>query len=274
MSLHTTEIQFTGSQGSALAASLDEPDQGAHAFALFAHCFTCNKDVFAASRISRELTSSGIAVLRFDFTGLGASDGDFSTTTFSSNVTDLVMAADHLRQRYSAPRVLIGHSLGGAAVLAATHLIPEARAVATIGAPADPEHVLHLLSGSQDAINEAGAAEVTIGRRSFLIRKEFLEDIAQQPQAERISSLRTALMVMHSPTDDVVGIDNARRIFDLARHPKSFISLDGADHLITRHRDARYAATVLGAWAARYAFDQQTARPGHDHERHHQRVAT
>ncbi|ASU84269.1 osmotically inducible protein C [Nocardiopsis gilva YIM 90087] len=252
--------EFPGSQGAPLAARLDLPDTAPRAYALFAHCFTCSKDVFAAARISRALTGFGIAVLRFDFTGLGQSGGDFGNTDFSSNVADLVQAAAHLREEFAAPTLLIGHSLGGAAVLAAAHRIPEVRAVATIGAPADPAHVTRLLAENREEIEQRGEAEVCLAGRTFRIRRQFLDDIASQPQAERIRRLGTALLVMHSPIDESVGVDNARRIFDTARHPKSFIALDGADHLLTERADSEFAATVLAVWAGRYVFGPDTGR--------------
>ena len=245
-------VEFVGSQGTALAARLEVPTEQPKGYALFAHCFTCSKDGAAAARISRTLTEFGIAVLRFDFTGLGGSKGDFGNTNFSSNIEELVLAADHLRAHFDGPSILIGHSLGGAAVLAAAAAIPEVRAVATIAAPADPEHVLHLLGDSRMAIEHEGDADVVLAGRTFRIRRQFLDDIAAQPQAERIAQLRAALLVMHSPTDELVGIDNARRIFDTARHPKSFVALDGADHLLTKPADSRYVAAVLATWAARY----------------------
>ncbi|MFC6286846.1 alpha/beta fold hydrolase [Nocardioides sp. GCM10027113] len=250
------QVTFPGGHDARLAGRLDLPYEEPRAFALFAHCFTCSKDVLAASRIAKELARFGFAVLRFDFTGLGGSGGDFASTNFTSNVDDLVHAADYLREQHRAPSVLIGHSLGGAAVLAATERIPEVRAVATVGAPAGTEHLEHLLADSLDAIRETGEAEVCLAERRFRIRSQFLKDINDQPQAERIARLDTALLVMHSPTDETVGIENARRIYDAARHPKSFVSLDGADHLLTRPADARFAAAVLAAWASRYLPDQ------------------
>ncbi|MFL6051422.1 MAG: alpha/beta fold hydrolase [Actinoallomurus sp.] len=252
--MQSKKVEFVGSQGTPLAARLELPEQQPRAYALFAHCFTCNKDVVAAARISRALTEFGIAVLRFDFTGLGGSGGDFGNTDFTSNIEDLVLAADHLRENFAAPSILIGHSLGGAAVLAAKHRVPEVRAVVTIAAPADPEHVLRLLGDSRAEIEQQGEAEVMLGGRAFRIRKQFLDDIAAQPQAERIAKLGAALLVMHSPTDQLVGVDNARRIFDTARHPKSFVALDGAYHLLTKPADAGYLAAVLAAWAARYTL--------------------
>lgn len=255
-------LEFLGSQGAPLAARLDLPETEPRAFALFAHCFTCGKDVVAAARIARALTERGIAVLRFDFTGLGGSGGDFGNTHFSSNIDDLVRAATHLREHFAAPSILIGHSLGGAAVLAATHLIPEARAVATIGAPADPRHVVGLFGGRRASIERDGEAEVVLAGRTFTVRRELLQDLAAQPQAARIGNLRAALLVLHSPVDEVVGVDNARRIFDTARHPKSFVALDGADHLLTEPGDAAFVAAVLAPWAARYLPTPAPVEPG------------
>lgn len=252
--MRSEKLEFPGSDGVLLAARLDIPEETPRAYALFAHCFTCSKDVLAAARISRALTDFGIAVLRFDFTGLGQSGGDFANTNFSSNIEDLVHASDFLRERFAAPTLLIGHSLGGAAVLAVTHRVPEVRAVATIGAPADPEHVAHLLRDSRAEIEERGEAEVQLAGRTFRIRRQFLDDIATQPQKERIRRLGAALLVMHSPNDTTVDPDNARRIYEAARHPKSFIALDGADHLLTSPADAVFAATMLATWASRYAL--------------------
>lgn len=246
----STRTVFRGSSGE-LAGKLEMPSGAPKAWALFAHCFTCGKDNVAAGRISRALARQGVAVLRFDFTGLGESEGDFAASGFSSNVEDLVRAADHLRDQFSAPAVLIGHSLGGAAVLAAAPQIPEVRAVVTIGAPADPFHVVGLL-GDAIPVIEAGEATVSIGGRPFRVRRQFLDDIAMQPQCERISTLDAALLVMHSPIDEVVSVNNARIIFDTARHPKSFITLDGADHLLSDRTDAEYAASVLAAWSSKY----------------------
>jgi uncharacterized OsmC-like protein/pimeloyl-ACP methyl ester carboxylesterase len=219
---------------------------------LFAHCFTCGKDIHAAKRIADGLTALGIAVLRFDFTGLGSSEGEFANTTFSSNVADLVAAADHLRKTMSAPAILIGHSLGGAAVLAAAGDIPEARAVATIGAPFDPAHVRGLLGEHEAAIREQGEVTVMLGGRPFRVRRELLDDVAEHNLTKHIAALRKALLVFHSPTDDVVSIDNASHIFLAAKHPKSFVSLSGADHLLSRRSDAGYVANVIAAWAERY----------------------
>ena len=243
---------FPGSSGRELAARLELPGGPVRAFALFAHCFTCTKEVLAAHRIAIELATAGVAVLRFDFTGLGSSQGDFANTNFSSNVEDLVRAADYLRSDYGAPAILIGHSLGGAAVLAAAERIPEAKAVVTIGAPADVAHVLGQLGGSLDRIRSEGEAEVVLAGRPFRIRRSFIEDAEMQQLEVKIRTLGRALLVLHAPRDEVVGIDNASRIFLAARHPKSFISLDDADHLLSRPQDAAYAAGVIVAWAARY----------------------
>ena len=243
---------FTGTRGETLAGRLDWPTGHAQAVALFAHCFTCGKDVVAASRISRTLTQLDVAVMRFDFTGLGESDGEFANATFSSNVTDLVRAAAHLRDTVAAPSLLIGHSLGGSAVLAAANQIPEIRAIATIGAPADPQHVNGLFGPDQTRIEGDGEATVYLAGRAFRVRREFLTDIARQPQTHRIANLNRALLVMHAPGDTIVSIDNARDIFDTARHPKSFVSLDDADHLLSKPGEAEYAAKVIAAWADRY----------------------
>jgi uncharacterized OsmC-like protein/fermentation-respiration switch protein FrsA (DUF1100 family) len=253
----TERFQFPGSEGQQLAAALDTPDGPAHAYALFAHCFTCGKDVLAAKRIAVALAARGIAVLRFDFTGLGSSEGDFANSTFSSNVADLVRAADHLRKTYSAPALLIGHSLGGAAILAAADQIPEARAVVTIGAPSDPTHVTGHFADSVEKIRNEGQAEVSLAGRPFTIKRAFLDDIAEHSLMEHITRLRKALLVMHSPTDDTVGIDNATRIFVAAKHPKSFVSLSDADHLLSSRRDAAYVTDVIAAWSSRYLDIQE-----------------
>jgi len=245
-------IRFPGALGTELAGRLDTSLLPPRAYALFAHCFTCSKESKAASFISAALTEHGIAVLRFDFTGLGASDGDFANTGFSSNVADLVAAAEWLRGHHGAPAILIGHSLGGAAVLAAAGRIPEARAVVTIGAPSDPVHIKALLKSSVGEIEAMGEAEVELGGRRFRIKREFLEDLEQHTQKQTIAGLRRALLIMHSPIDGTVPIENATGIFIAAKHPKSFVSLDSADHLLSRREDARYAATVLAAWAGRF----------------------
>ena len=252
LSKDMSRITFAGSAGHQLAARLDLPDGPARAFALFAHCFTCTKDVLAAKRICAGLASAGVGVLRFDFTGLGSSEGDFANTNFSSNVEDLISAASHLRATHAAPVLLIGHSLGGAAVLAAAAGVPEAKAVVTIGAPADVAHVLHQFGGSLEDIRAKGEASVTLAGRSFNIRQSFVEDAERQQLEHHIASLGKALLVMHAPLDRTVGIENAQRIFQAAKHPKSFVSLDDADHLLTRADSAAYAAGVIVAWAVKY----------------------
>lgn len=254
----TEKFLFPGSDGLMLAASLDLPDGEPIAYALLAHCFTCGKDVLAAKRIAGGLAQHGIATLRFDFTGIGASEGEFANTTFSSNIGDLVLAADHLRKTKRAPSILIGHSLGGAAILAAASLIPEATCVATIAAPSDPEHVTHLFKDHIPAIREQGELEVSLAGRPFRIKREFLDDIAEHKLTETVAKLHKPLLIFHSPTDDYVGIDNATRIFIAAKHPKSFISLTGADHLLTQKRDALYVADMISTWAMRY-LDAPTA---------------
>jgi len=246
-------VSFPSANGHALAARLDVPSAVApRAFAVFAHCFTCSKESKAAIFISEALNAAGIAVLRFDFTGLGGSEGEFANTTFSSNVADLVAAANWLKREHTAPAILVGHSLGGAAVLAAAGSLPEVVAVATINAPADPGHVAHLFSEQRAEIDARGEAEVELAGRKFHVRRQFLEDIAEQKLTTAIASLRRALIVFHSPRDTVVGIDNASVIFLAARHPKSFVSLDDADHLLNRRADAQYVGAVLAAWSSRY----------------------
>ncbi|WP_291845635.1 bifunctional alpha/beta hydrolase/OsmC family protein [Bradyrhizobium sp.] len=256
----TERFQFTGEGGHQLAAALDTPDGPVQAYALFAHCFTCGKDVVAAKRIATALAARGIAVLRFDFTGLGSSEGDFANATFSSNVADLVRAADHLRDTRGAPAILIGHSLGGAAILAAAGHIPEAQAVVTIAAPSDPAHVTRLFGDRIADIRAHGKVEVQLAGRPFHVKREFLDDIAEQGLLAQVAKLHKALLVMHAPTDDTVGIDNATRIFVAAKHPKSFVSLSGADHLLSNKRDGVYVADVIAAWAERYV-EPVEARP-------------
>jgi putative redox protein len=251
-------FQFTGEGGHRLAAALDLPERAPVAYALFAHCFTCGKDVLAARRIADELVNKGIAVLRFDFTGLGSSEGEFANSTFSSNVADLVLAADHLRQTRKAPAILIGHSLGGAAILAAAGRIAEAKAVVTIAAPSDPAHVTHLFKDSVEDIRSQGEVEVSLAGRPFDIKREFLDDIAEYNLMAQVAKLHKALLVMHAPTDDTVGIKNATRIFLAARHPKSFVTLANSDHLLSKKSDAIYAADLIAAWVMRY-LDPPTA---------------
>ncbi len=263
MASKSEKITFSGFDGSLLAGKLDLPSGAPLAYALWAHCFSCSKDVFAASRVARSLTEKGIAVLRFDFTGLGTSEGDFANTNFSSNVQDLISAADYLRAHFEAPKMLIGHSLGGAAVLAAAAHVPEALAICTIGAPADPAHVADQFSSSRDEIDKHGQAEVSLAGRPFTIKKQFLDDIEGRKLEQSIATMRKALLVFHSPIDAVVGIENAGNIFQAAKHPKSFVTLDNADHMLSNRQDAVYVADVLASWATRYLDASQAgaARP-------------
>ena len=247
------KLTFEGATGDELVGRLETPPGGEPAaYALFAHCFTCSKDLKAAVNVSRELAARRIAVLRFDFTGLGESEGDFADTDFSSNVEDLVAAAEYLEREHRAPSVLVGHSLGGAAVLQAASRIPSSEAVATIGAPAHPGHVKRHLTGSIGEIEERGEAEVTLAGRSFTIRKNFLDDLEETRMEETVAGLDRALLIFHSPLDDTVGIENAAKLYRWAKHPKSFISLDRADHLLLDPADSRYVGTVLAAWARKY----------------------
>ena len=251
-------VTFPAREGQRLEARLDAPDEEALAYALFAHCFTCGKDVFAAARIAQRLTEHRIAVLRFDFTGIGASEGEFANTNFSSNVDDLVAAADHLRKAYRAPALMIGHSLGGAAVLAAAGEVPEVKALVTIAAPSDPAHVAGLFRERVPDIEAQGEAEVLLAGRRFTIKRQFLRDAAEQNLAAKIARLRRALLVLHSPGDATVDIANATRIFTAAKHPKSFVCLEHADHLLSARADAVYAANVIAAWAEPYVSVSRT----------------
>jgi uncharacterized OsmC-like protein/pimeloyl-ACP methyl ester carboxylesterase len=248
------KFEFKNANGETLAGLLEMPEQAASvtAFGLFAHCFTCGKDIAAASRIARALAARGIAVLRFDFTGLGNSDGDFSNSNFSSNIDDLVQAARALQDEYQAPQILIGHSLGGAAVLAAASRLDSIKAVVTIGAPATAQHLEHLFSKQSATIEREGEAVVTLGMREFSIRRQFLDDIDNYSSTDEIRQLDAALLVMHSPVDEIVSIDEASRIYLAAKHPRSFISLDGADHLLSRAADSEYVAAMIASWASRY----------------------
>ncbi len=250
--MRSEKFEFPNAKGEKLAGVLDLPLGEPTGYALIAHCFTCGKDIRAARRIAERLSAHGIAALRFDFTGLGGSEGEFANTHFSSNVGDLVAAADHLRKTKAAPALLVGHSLGGAAVLAAAHRIAEARAVVTIAAPCDPAHVTGLFKDKIDTIRAQGEVEVALAGRPFRIKREFLDDVAEKKLQGAIANLRKALLIFHSPTDDIVGIENASRIFMAAKHPKSFVSLAGADHLLSRQSDAVYVGDVIAAWAERY----------------------
>lgn len=254
--MRSQKVTFEGSQGN-LAARLDLPEGKPRAYALFAHCFTCSKDIFAASRIAAGLTELGIATLRFDFTGLGASDGEFANTNFSSNVEDLLCAVRFLEENYQPPRILIGHSLGGAAMLSVAGQVDDAKAIATIGAPFDPKHVGHHFLDKMEVIERDGEAEVQIAGRRFRVKKQFLDDIRSHDLEEKIANLKKALLVFHAPMDTTVGVENASAIFLAAKHPKSFVSLDDADHLLSRYEDSVYVSQVIGAWASRYVPELQ-----------------
>lgn len=261
-------ISFNGGLDETLAARLHVPSGQVRAYALFAHCFTCTKDILAAKKIADELAKRGIALLRFDFSGLGQSDGDFSETNFSSNVGDILAATNYLRENYEAPAILIGHSLGGAAILAAAGDVPEVRAVATIGAPAEADHVIHNFADYLSEIESEGKATVLLAGRPFTIKRAFVDDLRAQSIADRVGRMKKPLMVLHSPIDETVSIDNARDIFTAAKHPKSFVSLDNADHLLSRADDIAYAAEMIASWSSRYIDqaedDRQSDRKGED----------
>jgi uncharacterized OsmC-like protein/alpha/beta superfamily hydrolase len=259
MAARIERVTFRGSRGADLSARLDLPAGPPRAFALFAHCFTCSKDIAAASRIANALTDEGFAVLRFDFTGLGMSGGEFENTDFTSNTEDLVAAADWLRSQHRAPQLLVGHSLGGSAVLAVAGEIAEVRAVATIAAPSSPDHVTDVFRSSLDEIAATGMARVQLAGREFAIRQQFVDDLRSHVITDRVRTMKRALLVLHSPIDNTVSVEHAAEIFGAARHPKSFVSLDGADHLLTDRDDARFAASMIGAFAGRYVVDESGA---------------
>jgi putative redox protein len=259
METRRKKLTFLNQNGQLLAAAFEAPESTVLGYALFAHCFTCSKDIAAASRISRALCREHIGVLRFDFTGLGNSEGDFANTDFSSNIRDLVSAADFMREKLAAPEILIGHSLGGSAVIAAAHQIAESKAVATIGAPSDPRHVQHLFESEVPEIVEEGSRIIELAGRRFRLRKEFIEDLSQHRMEEMLKNLGRALLIFHSPVDRIVDVDHARIIFQAAKHPKSFVSLDNADHLLSRKADSEYVALVLSAWASRYLSKSQNS---------------
>jgi putative redox protein len=250
--MQNIKVLFENDEGRQLSGTLDLPKTPVTDYALFAHCFTCTHNLKSATNISRSLTDAGIAVLRFDFTGLGRSEGEFADTNFSSNVADLLAAARFLEADYAAPSILIGHSLGGTAVLQAAASVPSAVAVATIGSPADPTHVAHLFGDARDELESSGQADVDIGGRPFTVKKQFLEDLEQHDLYASVGKLRKALLVMHAPLDEIVEIDNAAALYAAAKHPKSFASLDKADHLLSNNADSLYAGRLLAAWASRY----------------------
>lgn len=246
-------VSFQGINGAQLQGVVEfPPHQKPHAYAIFAHCFTCGKNLLAAKRITQAVAQTGIAALRFDFTGIGDSEGDFSNTNFTSNIADIKSAFDYMKARFKAPSLLIGHSLGGSAVLASGMIIEEIEAIVTIGSPADPSHVQKLFAGSMDEIEKNGSGEVTIGLRKFTIKKQFLDDIVKNDFLKHLKKMRKPLLIMHSPQDKIVEISNAGQIYDAAFHPKSFITLDGADHILSAKKDAHYAGEVIGTWLRKY----------------------
>lgn len=246
------KFDFLNKSGETLSGRLELPASEPRAYALFAHCFTCSKDIVAPNVIAKALTANGIAVLRFDFTGLGSSQGDFSNTNFSSNVEDIFSACEELEKRFEYPQILIGHSLGGAAVLKAAQKMPCIKAVATIGAPSSADHVGHLFSDNLEQIEKDGKAEVNLAGRTFTIKKQFIDDIKGVTILDGIKRMKKALLVMHAPLDNTVGVEHAAKIFSCAQHPKSYVSLDNADHLLMKRQDAKYAADVIGSWVTRY----------------------
>ena len=265
--MNLQKVTFQNKQGQNLVGRLELPvNQHPHNFAIFAHCFTCNKNLSAVKNIGKALTTKGFGVLRFDFTGLGESEGDFEDTNFSGNVGDLVAAADYLMENYQAPTLLVGHSLGGAAVLFAAAEIASVKAVASIGAPSDPKHVRHLFKSDLQEIEATGKATVNLSGRDFTIKKQFLEDLESKSLAATVKNLRKALLVMHSPQDDTVGIKNAEEIYIAAHHPKSFVSLDGADHLLMNRKDSVYAGEVVAGWARRYVDVPEVSQISSTHE--------
>lgn len=265
--MSSEKVSFKNQQGAKLAARLDMPDnQAPHSYAVFAHCFTCSKDLKAVANVARALNSAGIAVLRFDFTGLGQSEGEFEETSFSSNIHDLLDAGSWLSENHEAPELLIGHSLGGAAVIVAAAKMKSVKAVATIAAPSDPGHVVQHFSEGIEKIEQDGAAEVNIGGRPFMVSKQLVDDLREQNMENVLKDLRKPLLVLHSPQDKIVSIENAEEIYLKARHPKSYISLDGADHLLSKKRDSTYVGKVIAGWAERYLEIPERETP----ETHHQ----
>lgn len=267
--MRSEKIKFPNAAGIQLSARLEMPvDRHPHAYAIFAHCFTCSSSLTAVRQISRSLNLKGIAVLRFDFTGLGGSEGDFADSNFTTNISDLVAAADWLTENHLAPSLLVGHSLGGAAVLCAAHQLPSVVAVATIGAPFEVDHIKGLLKNGLEEIMAKGEATVNIGGRDFKIKQQFLDDLVANKVAEKIGQLGKALLILHSPQDTTVNIDEAAKIYHAARHPKSFVSLDGADHLLNDKTDSHYAGDVIAGWSGRYikpvdSKEEQALRSSH-----------
>ncbi|GAB4311683.1 MAG: bifunctional alpha/beta hydrolase/OsmC family protein [Bacteroidales bacterium] len=260
--MKTSKTEFTNSEGIRLTARIEVPaDRKPIGFALFAHCFTCNKNLPAVRNISRALTGAGLGVMRFDFTGLGESEGEFSDTNFSGNIRDIRSAALFLKKHYRAPGLLIGHSLGGAAVLHAAAEIDSVNAIATIGAPADPRHVTRLLKNGMEDLEKNGSAAISIGGRPFTIKKQFIDDLTTVDMTSVLAGMRKALLIAHSPQDEIVGIQNAADLFKAARHPKSFVSLDGADHLLSNPADSIYIGEVIAQWAKRYIADKEAPKP-------------
>ncbi|MDR9456063.1 MAG: bifunctional alpha/beta hydrolase/OsmC family protein [Salegentibacter sp.] len=260
--MKTNKVKFKNKNGEELMGYLELPhNQDPHNFVLFAHCFTCNKNFFAAKNISRSLASAGYGVLRFDFTGLGESEGDFSDTNFSGNIQDLVAAAEFLKEEHQAPGLLVGHSLGGAAVLYAAKQIASVKAVATVAAPSTIKHVEGLLRSNIDEIEKSGKASVNIGGRPFEVKKQFLDDIREHDLSSYLSDLKRALLILHSPQDRIVGIKNAEELYVAAKHPKSFISLDGASHLMEAEEDAVYAGNTIATWAQKYLQIEEKTLP-------------
>ena len=265
--MKTIKVKFSNQYGDELSARIEMPvDKRPTAFALFAHCFTCNKNLQAVTNISKALTSKGVAVMRFDFTGLGESEGDFADTNFSGNVEDLICAADYLKNEYEASKIIIGHSLGGAAVLMAAKALSFIEAVVTIGAPSDPPHVKHLFQNSLEEIEETGYAKVSIGGRPFTIKKQFIDDLEENDLEKTIAKLKKPLLVFHSPQDEIVDIKNAEKIYKAAHHPKSYISLDKGDHLLSDKRDAVYVGEVIASWADRYVNLEKDLDLDTDHQ--------
>ncbi len=265
--MNIQRLSFSNADGQSLSGVLELPlDSHPHNYALFAHCFTCNKNLNAVRHITRALTANGFGVLRFDFTGLGESEGEFAASNFSSNLSDLECAADFLRREHAAPALLVGHSLGGAAVLAVAGKLASVKAVATIGAPFSPDHVTHLFDDGADEIERSGEAQINIGGRPFRVQKQFIDDLKAQDPHAIVGNLRKALLVMHSPQDTIVGIDNAAAIYTHAKHPKSFVSLDGADHLLSASDDSRYAGSMIASWAARYIDLPHAQSPSTDQQ--------